>query len=684
MNTAVDRRNLLAIALLLMIAMIGAYANHFDNTFHFDDSHTVVDNLAIRDLGNIPQYFSDPSMFSSDPPHYGLRPVVTTTLAIDYWLGGGLDPFFFQLSTFIWHILLCALLFFAYRSLLRAVDAPWTDYVSIIAVGWFGLHTANAETLNYVISRSDVLSTFFIALSFFVFVRWPEKRKYYLYVIPALIGVLCKETVPVLLIILFFYVLIFERKISLAQIFRTSNLKAALSVFVSLLPLTVAVLLMQLYTLSKVSDIPGISNPWLYYVLTQSYVWLHYFISFFLPLNLTADTDWTVITNPFDERIILGLAFVLFLVIAIVKTSAKEQMRPIALALIWFCASLLPTSLAPFAEVTNDHRMYFAFVGLSLAVTYYLVLRFRAIKGTLSPLAARWVPVVLVVVVFGLHVFGVYHRNRVWHSEESLWYDVTIKSPNNGRGLMNYGLTQMSKGAYDTAEQYFTKALTFLPTYTTLYINLGVVNAAKGADLKAEEYFNRAIQLAPSLFDGYAFYGRYFLERGRYVEAADMAEKALAINPRSQMAMNVALQGYNGQQNWERSAEMATRILALLPGDPIALSYLDAASRKVVLVNMGAVETQPTAETPEAYLDQSLAYYNAGEYLKCIEAARKAIGLRPAYADAYSNIGAAYNKLGQWDKGAEACRKALAIDPGHRLAKGNLEWALGMLDGPKP
>lgn len=679
MKSTVDTRNLLITAAVLLLILIGAYANHFNNTFHFDDSHAVVDNLAIRNLQNIPQYYVDPSMFSSDPPHYGLRPVVTTTLAIDYWLGGGLDPFYFQLSTFIWHILLCCLLFFIYRKLLNVAGAPWVGHISIIATGWFAIHTANAETLNYIISRSDVLSTFFILLSFCTFVQWPQLRKYYLYIIPAVIGVLCKETVPVLLIILFFYVLLFEKKVSLTNILKPSNLKIALRVFIYLLPLTLAVLLVQLYTLSKITDIPGITNPWLYYVLTQSYVWLHYFISFFLPLNLSADTDWTVITNPFDERIILGLAFVTTLVVAIFKTSSKETTRPISLGLIWFCASLLPTSLAPFAEVTNDHRMYFAFTGLSLSVTYYLVLKFKGAKHSLPLWLATYGPMAIIVIVFALNAFGVHQRNKVWHSEESLWYDVTIKSPNNGRGLMNYGLTQMSKGAYDTAEQYFNKALKFLPNYSSLYINLGVVNASKGLDEKAEQYFNQAIHLAPLAFDGYTFYSRYLFERGRYAQAVEKGEKALSINPRSQLTLAILLQSYNAMGNWEKSTAIAQNILTLLPNDAMAMSYLDAASRKEIIVKPATSPTNVQSETPEAYLDQSLVFYNAGEYRKCIETAEQALRLRADYADAYSNIGAAYNKLGELHNGIAACEKALAINPTHSLAKGNLEWAKSML-----
>lgn len=683
MKLTVDTRNILITAVALLLILIGVYSNHFNNTFHFDDSHTVVDNLAIRNLQNMPQYYADPSMFSSDPSHYGMRPVVTTTLAIDYWLAGGLDPFYFQLSTFIWHIFLCGLLFFIYRKLLKSAGSSWAGYISIVAVGWFAIHTANAETLNYIISRSDVLSTFFILLSFLIFVQWPRLRIYYLYIIPAVIGVLCKETVPVLLIVLFFYILLFEKKISLVQILKLSNLKIALRVFINLLPLTVAVLLVQLYTLSKVTDIPGITNPWLYYVLTQSYVWLHYSISFFLPVNLSADTDWKVITNLFDERIILGLAFVMALVIAIFKTSSKETTRPISLGLIWFCASLLPTSLAPFAEVTNDHRMYFAFTGLSLAVTYYLALKFKVVKRSLPQWLATYGLIAVIAIVFALNAFGVYKRNKVWHSEESLWYDVTIKSPNNGRGLMNYGLTQMSKGAYDTAEQYFNNALKFLPNYSSLYINLGVVNASKGLHEKAEQYFNQAIQLAPLAFDGYTFYSRYLFERGRYAQAVEKGEKALSINPRSQMTLVVLLQAYNAMGRWEKSAAIAQKILALLPKDEMAKSYLNAASRKEIIVKPIGLPTTVQPETPEAYLNQSLAFYNAGEYHKCIGAAGQALRLRADYADAYSNIGAAYNKLGEWHKGIAACEKALAIDPAHRLAKGNLEWAKSMLQAQR-
>lgn len=671
----IDTRNLIIFALLVVIALLFAYANHFDNTFHFDDAHTVVDNVSIRNLKNIPRYFTDPKMFSSDPQHWGLRPLVTTTLAIDYALGNGLNPYYFQLSTFIWHILLCALLYFIYKKLLDFSPGPWTGYIAAIAAAWFALHTANAETLNYVISRSDVLSTFFILLSFGIYLFWPAKRKFFIYLIPAIVGGFAKETVPVLPVILFFYKLIIEEGVSLTEIYKKTNLKKAFSVFLSLLPLTLAILAVQLYTLSKVSSIPGISNPWLPYVLTQTYVWLHYFISFFLPANLSADTDWVVINNPFDERIILGIVFFISLCMTIIKTSKTPSMRPVSLGLIWFAASLLPTSLVPFAEVTNDHRMYFAFTGLSLSVVTYLSILIKKWKWNISPLF-RYGLAISLILLLGLNVYGVRSRNRIWKTEESLWYDVTLKSPNNGRGLMNYGLTQMAVGKYEVAESYFTKAVQFLPNYYTLYINLGVLNGAKHNDQAAEKYFMQAIALQPNAFEPHTFYARFLMERGRYAEAEVQGEKALLISPISQMALNILMETSNLTQNWSKMQHYASQLLSLLPDDEKAKFYLKAAKTRTQLIVKTAAVNTGKATTAADHLNNSLQYYNAGEYQKCIDACLSALELNPNYDDAYSNLGAAYNQLGQWQKGIDACRKALAINPRHKLAKGNLDWAL--------
>jgi hypothetical protein len=52
---------------LLIVAATITYSNHFENAFHFDDSHTIENNLFIQDIKNIPLFFKYGTTFSSLP-----------------------------------------------------------------------------------------------------------------------------------------------------------------------------------------------------------------------------------------------------------------------------------------------------------------------------------------------------------------------------------------------------------------------------------------------------------------------------------------------------------------------------------------------------------------------------------------------------------------------------------------
>ena len=88
--------------------------------------------------------------------------------------------------------------------------------------------------------------------------------------------------------------------------------------------------------------------------------------------------------------------------------------------------------------------MYFPFVGLTLAVCWPIALGIYRSRPLGRP--AMVAGVTTSVLLLAVMVAATWHRNEVWRSDESLWRDVTIKSPRNGRGLMNYGLTLMENG----------------------------------------------------------------------------------------------------------------------------------------------------------------------------------------------------------------------------------------------
>ena len=58
--------------------------------------------------------------------------------------------------------------------------------------------------------------------------------------------------------------------------------------------------------------------------------------------------------------------------------------------------------------------------------------------------------------------------------------------------------------------------------------------------------------------------------------------------------------------------------------------------------------------------------------MESVGAAKKALELRPDYAEAYNNIAAGYNAQHMWDEGIRASSEAVRLRPDWDLARNNL------------
>lgn len=560
--------------------LIGVYSNHFHNDFHFDDGHTIQNNLYIRDLRNIPLFFASTRTFSANPLNQSYRPLVTTTLALDYRLGNGLNPAVFHATSFAFFMMQCAAMLFLFRRLMdRARPHRWNRWLALFAVAWYGLHTANAETVNYIIARSDILSTLGVVLALLMFTSGGRARRWLLYLLPMAAGVLAKEQGAMAAPLIFLYVALFERELPVRELLQPRQLGSLVRETWPAFLTCAALIAMG----SHLADtwVPGGTSR-LAYLLAQPFVLLHYAFSFVLPVNLSADTDWNPIANPFDDRVTAGVIFIACASWMAVAASRRRETRPVAFGILWFFIALLPTSsLVPLAEVTNDHRMFFPFVGVTLMAAWTLGLMLMQ-RETLV-LAQRWMaPAVAAgcIVVLAAHACGTRQRNAVWHSEESLWFDVTKKSPENGRGLMNYGLIQMERGDLDSAEEYFDRALQYTPRYAYLHVNLGVLKSARGDREAAEHHFRLAQQYAPDDPVSYFFYGRWLYKAGRHEEAAAAVRRALDLSPGHAAARHLLLDIMGQQGDWETVEALARETLRIEPDDQPAASWLDEARRR--------------------------------------------------------------------------------------------------------
>ncbi|MEJ2690214.1 MAG: tetratricopeptide repeat protein [Deltaproteobacteria bacterium] len=226
----------------------------------------------------------------------------------------------------------------------------------------------------------------------------------------------------------------------------------------------------------------------------------------------------------------------------------------------------------------NDHRLFLPFVGLMISVcwTGHLLLeKASTLFGSRKLFYRRTAPVIIMILL--VYAYGTHQRNNVWHTEESLWKDVTIKSPKNGRGLMNYGLVLMRKGDYAGAEKYFARALPLVPYYPTLYINMGIVKAATDQDDLAESYFIKAVILNPTSPDSYYYYADFLRTRKRYHLAERYARKALLLAPASLDARKLLMSLYLERGQFKNLKILAAQTSRIAPDDKEVKGYLTAA-----------------------------------------------------------------------------------------------------------
>jgi tetratricopeptide (TPR) repeat protein len=624
-----------AAAIALVIA---AYANSLHNSFHFDDSHVIETNLYLRSLGNVSRFFTDANTFSSLPQNATYRPLVTLSLAIDYARGHG-DPFPFHTTQIALLLITGALLVLFFTPLFNPLMGEW---LALFAATLFCVHTANTETMNLISARSELLSTIGLLLSFILYQRSAFSRRTLLYLLPLAIGALAKAPVVVFAPLLFAYAMLFEGQ----------KWRRALRTMLPSLVVGVA-LLAFLSTMNAREWSSGGGARWPY-LITQPFVWLHYFRLFFLPIGLTADTDWSTFAQWYDTRAVAGYAFIALLVWSIRRSARKEAGKPVAFGLIWFAVALIPTSsVFPLAEVANEHRVFFAFIGLVLALT-------ASVSAWIEKHAdqvPRNVVVACAVIVLLAHAIGTHERNEVWRTEETLWADVVVKSPMNGRAWMNFGLTHMARGRYAEAKAAFDRAAVYTPKYSYLEINEGIVEGELGHPAEAEHHFRDALAMNADA-NAHFFFARWLVRVGRAPEALDhlkasLSQSSAAPAPR---ALLLRLDDARGAEAETRALLEETRSL-----DPSEPSVADV------------TRTWPSYATAFA---GGLAAIQRQDWLTAAHASREALRHDPQSADASNNLGWALSQLGFRTEAVQAYRAALTHNPNHERARNNLQLLL--------
>jgi tetratricopeptide (TPR) repeat protein len=271
---------------------------------------------------------------------------------------------------------------------------------------------------------------------------------------------------------------------------------------------------------------------------------------------------------------------------------------------------------------------------------------------------------VLALAILAAHAAGSHQRNRVWRDDESLWRDVTQKSPRNGRGLMNYGLALMRQGKLDEALDYFNRAKAFTPNYSILEINLGIVKSALGQDEEAEQHYRRALQLDPDYGQGHYYYARWLVKRARGPEAIAHLRTALRISPGDIDARLMLMRLHAASGDEAALAALVEDTLQLAPAERTALAF-----------SRGEVPLSVPGDTAEAYAMEGRRRLDLQLWIDAAILNRRAVKLDPQSAVAWNNLGWALGQLGFYKPAVACFRTAYELDPEMTVARYNMIWA---------
>ncbi len=647
--------------------LVAAYSNHFDNGFHFDDFHVIVNNVYIHNLDNIPRFFRDAMTFSSLPENATYRPLLSASFAIDYALGDGVNSARqFHYTQFGLILCLGVLLFFLYRKLASyGAPTPQNRFFALFGAFFFCVHTANTQTVNYISSRSSLVGTLGAVAAFVVYLYFPKLRKFMLYLIPMLLGALGKPITIMFAPMLLLWIYLFKEGCSLGDTFTWRGVRSLARA--SLYSLPALLLGVGLYWfLGKMDAKTVVLSQFkpLDYLLSQPFVWVHYFRLFFFPIGLTADTDWSILPYWHDTRLFVGIAFIALLIGLAFYTSRTKALRPVAFGLLWIPLALAPSSFIPLAEVYNEHRIFFPYVGLTFVAIYLAQYTIKSIEDFHRRRIAYGALLGIALLLGIAHTVGTYTRNKVWHDEETLWLDVTIKSPSNGRALMNYGLSQMQKGDVARALEYYDRARVYTPNYSYLDTNTAIAKAALGQNADAEFYFRRALQLSPQFSRGYFFYARWLIGQERIFEAEQYFQRTLAISPSIIEARTELMQIFSALDKRAELQRLAEETLHLAPSDATARAYAK-----------GGVPFSATAETAEAYEALGRRHIDQKQFLAAATIYRHSLQLDAKSTSAWNNLGWALLHLGAYSNSIDCFLRALELDPKFELAQNNLNLA---------
>ena len=509
--------------LLLVVATWLAYRNSFFTPLVFDDLKHIRDNPAIRSLWPLGPIFSNTS-----------RPFLVLSLALNYSFGG-LNVFGYHVANFAIHVTAGIALFALVFRTLR-LD-PETGQ-SISRARWLALsisliwliHPLQTESVTYIIQRGESMMGMFFILFIYCYLRGSQAARAWPWYVTAVaifwLGVGTKEVMVMALPVALLYDRVFLSKTP-AEIFRQRwPMYAACGIAV----VWFALFLLPVHSHS---DNPAAGfgmrevTP-LGYLATQQGVVLHYLRLALWPDRLCFDYLWPWATSP-REIVLPGAVMSALLLISVLALVYRPRIGFLAIS---FFLILAPTSsIVPIADAAAERRMYLPLALLSILLV--MGMHRAAHRLLMSDQAKRVAQIAVIVFVALALVLCTSRRNRDYRSVERVWSDVIEKAPHNWSAHFNLGAhyASFNPPRLEDAKANYDQVIRLRPQHAPVYNNYGNLYARQGDYESAADWYRKALSQQQDYLSAQFHLGLSLDYNGQTEEAVAALQQALQLDP---------------------------------------------------------------------------------------------------------------------------------------------------------
>jgi len=486
----------------VVLACVVAYLNTFWNGFVWDDWDFIVGDASIRNLGNVPSYFTNPSL-------HGMYPPLATSLYSVTYAVWGLNPVGYHLNALLLHTLCSVAVYLIGKELLGKRE------YSAVAALLFAVHPAHTERVADMTASFDMLAVTFTLLSLHQYLKGRTNLSLGLF----LIGLFSSEASLTLPFLIVFHQLAYGKK----------DARKAAPYFITL----------ALFMLLRTEVLGSVARTGEYATggLTQSILAapgiVVAYIGQMTVFQLTVCHTPQVPDSPLTPGFILpGAAVIMVLYLAITAKNPGFKY-----SLLWFGSTLIPyMNLLPQVTAMADRYLYLPSAGFCLlggAIAKKLHQRNKAHGKALA---------IAIAALLAFYTLETIKRNRDWRTEETLWSSTVKTNPGCGMAYINRGDAYLSQNRFDEAIKQYSLALNAKEgpksgnTPWKSWNNLGIAYAKKGECTRALEAYGNAIRESPGNIRVLLNKATTQEECGRNQEASETYQTILAQNPENRWA----------------------------------------------------------------------------------------------------------------------------------------------------